>query len=242
MGSLSEPTEPPQPTGLTFNQSWWLWVEGRWSPTDSTWRLSTLPICKLPHKYFSAAEEISWLLKIITFQDVLSAVHTAKLYIDNQKSYRYRVFMTPIALLQEKVETITIACCTLHNFLHSQAEAHTIYLPANKPSNRRARNMGWWSATLLMNTVDPCAWQEIRKPLEQTPQYPISARFILKYGADLEGYRNSEMFIEQVKKACTISKFKYPLESHSLVWLFDQSSGQTAYPADALNINKMNNI
>ena len=41
---------------------------------------------------------------------------------------RFRVFMTPIGLIPEKVEVITMACCTLHNFLRSRVEAW-IYTP-----------------------------------------------------------------------------------------------------------------
>ena len=82
--------------------------------------------------------------------------------------------------------------------------------------------------------------EERERALQLNSQHPISARVILKYGAELEGYWNSDMFMQQVKKACTIAEFKYPRETHSLVWLFDQSSGHSAYPADALNIHKMN--
>lgn len=39
---------------------------------------------------------------------------------------RFRVFMTPIHLNPEKVETITMACCALHNFLRSNTE---VYMP-----------------------------------------------------------------------------------------------------------------
>lgn len=42
---------------------------------------------------------------------------------------RFRVFMTPIGLVPEKVEVITMACCTLHNFLRSRVEAHSVYMP-----------------------------------------------------------------------------------------------------------------
>ena len=42
---------------------------------------------------------------------------------------RFRVFMTPFALVPEKVEAITMACCTLHNFLRSCSEACSVYTP-----------------------------------------------------------------------------------------------------------------
>ena len=37
--------------------------------------------------------------------------------------------MTPIDLVPEKVEVITLACCTLHNYLRSRVEARSVYTP-----------------------------------------------------------------------------------------------------------------
>ena len=42
---------------------------------------------------------------------------------------RFRVFMTPIGLVPEKVEVITIACCTLHNYLRSRVESCSVHTP-----------------------------------------------------------------------------------------------------------------
>ena len=42
---------------------------------------------------------------------------------------RFRIFMTPIGLIPEKVESITMACCTLHNYLRSRTEACALYTP-----------------------------------------------------------------------------------------------------------------
>ena len=44
-------------------------------------------------------------------------------------SNRFRIFMTPISLVPEKVEIITLACCTLHNYLRSKVESQFIYMP-----------------------------------------------------------------------------------------------------------------
>ena len=66
------------------------------------------------------------------------------------------------------------------------------------------------------------------------------ARVILKYGGDNEGYWNSDLFMKQVAKAVDIAELKYPRATHNLVWLFDQSSGHTAYDDDALNVQRMN--
>ena len=37
--------------------------------------------------------------------------------------------MTPMGLVPEKVEVITMACCTLHNFLWSHVSASSVYTP-----------------------------------------------------------------------------------------------------------------
>ena len=42
---------------------------------------------------------------------------------------RFRVFMAPINLSPEKVETIVLTCCSLHNFLCSRAGWQSIYAP-----------------------------------------------------------------------------------------------------------------
>lgn len=37
--------------------------------------------------------------------------------------------MTPISLVPEKVETIVLACCSLHNFLSETPTSQGIYIP-----------------------------------------------------------------------------------------------------------------
>ena len=66
------------------------------------------------------------------------------------------------------------------------------------------------------------------------------AQYILKYGADNQGYWNSDKFMNQVKQAVTIAKIKYPGASNTIVFLFVQSSGHTAYDNDALQVYHMN--
>ena len=44
-------------------------------------------------------------------------------------SNRFRVFMTPVRLAPEKVETVVLACCSLHNFLRSRQGSRCIYTP-----------------------------------------------------------------------------------------------------------------
>ena len=75
---------------------------------------------------------------------------------------------------------------------------------------------------------------------ESHPELWKEARRVLKLGAEHEGYWDSEKFLTQVDHSITIAEIKYPKESHSLVFLFDQSSGHTAFSNDALNVNRMN--
>ena len=82
--------------------------------------------------------------------------------------------------------------------------------------------------------------QEAEAALKHDRNHPVNARVILKHGAQLEGYWDSNKFMAQVKQACTIAEYKYPRETHSIVWLFDQSCGHCAYEEDALNINRIN--
>ena len=42
---------------------------------------------------------------------------------------RFRVSMNPINLTPEKVETIVLTCCSLHNYLCSRAHSRSAYIP-----------------------------------------------------------------------------------------------------------------
>lgn len=72
------------------------------------------------------------------------------------------------------------------------------------------------------------------------PDLQQEARVLLKYGADHEGYWNSEKFLNQLRAAIKIAKVKYSPEEYSVYWFFDHSSGHTAFPEDALNASRMN--
>jgi len=72
------------------------------------------------------------------------------------------------------------------------------------------------------------------------PNLPDTARVIFKFGAQGDGYWNSEHFIAQVDKAMKIAEFKYPSTDNTLLFLFDQSSGHCTYSDDALIAHKMN--
>ena len=72
------------------------------------------------------------------------------------------------------------------------------------------------------------------------PNVKKEAHFLLKYGADSEDCQDSNKFMQQVKQAVEIAEFKYPSEQYNLLFLFDQSSGHTAYDDDALIVSRMN--
>ena len=72
------------------------------------------------------------------------------------------------------------------------------------------------------------------------PNLKKKARVLLKYGAESEGYWNSEKFIKQVEDVIKIVDIKYPKHYYDVFWFFDHSSGHTAFAEDALNVNRMN--
>ena len=72
------------------------------------------------------------------------------------------------------------------------------------------------------------------------PNFPKSARVLLEYGGDKEGYWSAEKFMANVKDAADIADFLYPTELHTIVWLFDQSSCHRAFSDTALNVRRMN--
>ena len=72
------------------------------------------------------------------------------------------------------------------------------------------------------------------------PEFPKEARVRLEYGADRDGYWNSDRFMENIKNATRIAEFKYPAHQYTIAWHFDQSSCHKAYTEDALNPRVMN--
>ena len=75
---------------------------------------------------------------------------------------------------------------------------------------------------------------------ETNPDIIQTARVFLEYGAECKGYWTSEQFMENIKNAVKIAKFKYPSESYTVVWIFDQSSCHKAFAEDSLNARRMN--
>ena len=72
------------------------------------------------------------------------------------------------------------------------------------------------------------------------PDFPKTARVLFEYGAEKEGYWTGEKFMHNVEDAVQIAEHVYPLASHTIVWLFDQSSCHRAFTEDALNVRHMN--
>lgn len=72
------------------------------------------------------------------------------------------------------------------------------------------------------------------------PSFPTTARATLEYGAEKEGYWNSDKFQNNVKDAIKIAKFKYPMDRYTIVFIFDCSSCHKAYAPDSLNVRTMN--
>ena len=65
-------------------------------------------------------------------------------------------------------------------------------------------------------------------------------RVLWRYGVANQGYWGNEYFIDQVKVAAKIVEVKFLSLTHDLVFIFDQSSGHTAFPEDAPNVHRMN--
>ena len=82
--------------------------------------------------------------------------------------------------------------------------------------------------------------EEFERGKLEYPDLKQKARELLKYGAEGEGYWNSEKFIAQVENVIKIVKVKYPRELYDVIWFFDHSSGHTAFADNSLNVNKMN--
>ena len=88
-----------------------------------------------------------------------------------------------------------------------------------------------------MLTLTDREYEEIRP---EFPNLPKKARELIEIGSAADGYWTNYKFLSQVEKAVTIAELKYPSSSHSLVFIFDQSSNHRAFAEDALNAKRMN--
>ena len=83
-------------------------------------------------------------------------------------SNRFRVFMTPMGLAPEKVEIITMACCSLHNFLRSRKEANAIYMPPGSTDTEDP----------VTHEIQPGEWHQ---SLQSTGLIPLSRQGSNRY-------------------------------------------------------------
>ncbi len=79
---------------------------------------------------------------------------------------------------------------------------------------------------------------DIAKSTDQA--FPRQVREIFEYGAAQEGYWTAEKFMKQIERAMKIAEHKYPSDTHTLVWLFDQNSCHKEYTPNALNTRHTN--
>jgi hypothetical protein len=70
--------------------------------------------------------------------------------------------------------------------------------------------------------------------------FPKYARELFIFGENYDGYWTNELLMRQVRKAAAIALIKYPKETHTVLWVFDRSSGHNAYNEDALIASRMN--
>jgi hypothetical protein len=61
------------------------------------------------------------------------------------------------------------------------------------------------------------------------PNSPETACILFEYGAEKGGYWTGEKFIDNVKDAVSITEHIYLLLSHTIAWLFYQSSCHKAF-------------
>lgn len=66
------------------------------------------------------------------------------------------------------------------------------------------------------------------------PDIAQSARVLLEYGAERDGYFTGDRFLQQMERACDIAEFKYPPSSNTVVFILDQSSCHKKYSEQAL--------
>lgn len=59
--------------------------------------------------------------------------------------------------------------------------------------------------------------------LESNPGIKTTSQVIFEYCSEHGGYWTGDKFMQQVKGACDIAAVKYPLSSHTVVFVFDQS-------------------
>jgi hypothetical protein len=80
--------------------------------------------------------------------------------------------------------------------------------------------------------------EELDDAKSKYPNIEIAARRLLEYGAEKEGYWTSDSFMGQIRNAANIADVKYGA-THTIVWLFDQSSCHRKFDDLALQSSKI---
>ena len=101
-------------------------------------------------------------------------------------SNRFRVFMTPMRLAPEKVETIVLACCTLHNYLRSSQESQDVYTPMGSLDTEHEETHQMSPGNWRM-AEEPKGWKAMDK--QGSNHYSANAKGIRDY---LTEYFNSK--------------------------------------------------
>ena len=100
---------------------------------------------------------------------------------------RFRVFMTPMNLSPEKVETITLACCA-HNLLRNKAISQQVYMPGSVDSedpNTHNIELGEWHNGPQPLALLPLAQQGSNRHLTAAKQFwdTLCQYFISEHGS-----------------------------------------------------------
>ena len=80
-----------------------------------------------------------------------------------------------------------------------------------------------WSGIMVSDFVDAHSGFLLLTETEHdlakaaNPNFPKTARVLLEYGADKEGYWRSEKFMANIEVAAQIAEFKYPADMYHCV-------------------------
>ena len=74
----------------------------------------------------------------------------------------------------------------------------------------------------------------------EKPDFLKSARVLFEFRAGKAGYWTGDKFLNNVKNAVKTAEHIYLPATHTIIWLFDQSSYHKALAEDSLNVHYMN--
>ena len=159
----------------------------------------------------------------------------------------WALMMASTVYEQESGRTQDNHCCSKNN----DCEYHIVDTNIIQKHNRQKTHIQWLP-TETMIVIFHCVISESFRISEwmhfewrmvarhNDPTFPVTARSLLEYGADKEGYWNSEKFMANVEDAAKIANFKYPADKCKVLFIFDQSNCHHVFAEDALNAKVMN--